>query len=119
MLFLKTLIYSNMKKEVDKKNEELQNKVPSIKSHILLPIIFALTLTVAILFIASDDFLDGTDAFIIWLYFSICLIYVGLSLMDCYHNKDKKEKEKKFVIIMAVLSVIALILYAVFYLMAK
>ena len=108
-----------MKKELNKKTEELENKLPSIKSHILLPIIFALTLTVGILFVASDDFLEGTDSFIIWLYFSICLIYVGLSLMDCYYNKEKKEKEKRFVIIMAVLSVVALILYAVFYLIAK
>ena len=96
-----------------------QNNSPSFKSHILLPIIFILTLVVAILFIASDRFIEGLDAFIIWFYFAICIIYVVIALIDCFLNKEKSQKQKNFIILMSILSIIAAILYIVFYLIAK
>ena len=99
--------------------EEKQLKTTGFKSHILLPIIFVLTLTVAILFVASDAFMEGLDAFIIWLYFAVCVIYVCIALTDCFINKDKSQKQKNFIILMSILTIIAAILYVVFYLIAK
>lgn len=91
----------------------------SFKTHILLPIIFAITLAVAIMFIAIEDFIVDLSPFIVWLYFGVVLAYVAVAILDLFINKEKSKKLKVFVIIMASLTIIASILYVVFYLIAK
>lgn len=89
------------------------------KTHILLPIIFILTLVVAILFVADKTFIIDMEPFVVWLYFSMVVIYLGVSVFDLFTNKNRSKNTKIFIVIFAVLSLIAIILYLIFYLIAK
>ena len=105
-----------MKMEQSDKNI---NNNTSFKSHILLPVLFTLTLLVAILFVAVKDFIEGLEPFIIWFYFGIVLAYLAIAIYDLITNKEKSKQNKTFVLIMIILTVIAEVLYAVFYLIAQ
>ena len=89
------------------------------KTHILLPIIFILTLVVAILFIADKTFIIDIEPFVVWLYFAMVVIYLGVSVFDLFTNKNRSKNTKIFIVIFAILSLVAIILYLVFYLIAK
>ena len=66
-----------------------------------------------------EDFIVDLSPFIVWLYFGVVLAYVAVAILDLFINKEKSKKLKVFVIIMASLTIIASILYVVFYLIAK
>lgn len=89
------------------------------KSHILLPVLFVLTLTVAILFVAVNNFINGLEPFIIWFYFAIVMLYLVVAIFDLITNKEKSKKSKRFVLIMIILTFVAEVLYAIFYLIAN
>lgn len=105
-----------MKMEQSDKNI---NNNTSFKSHILLPVLFLLTLLVAILFVAIEDFIDGLEPFIIWFYFGIVMAYLAISIFDLITNKEKNKKLKTFVLVMIILTFVAEILYAIFFIIAK
>ena len=98
--------------------KKIENTIDT-KSHILLPVIFLLTLIIAILFLASDSFMEGLSPIMVWFFFAVCLIYISIALFDCYKNTTKTQKQKSFIIIMSILSTISTILFIVFYLIAK
>lgn len=102
--------------------ENNNNNTPTtmvFKSHIVLPFMSIFTLGVAICFLVVDDFTVELNKFIVWFYFAINLIYIGISIFDINVNKEKSNKQKMFVAIMCVIDFIATILYAVFFLIAK
>ena len=96
-----------------------ENNSISFKSHILLPILFALTLTFAIMFMVVDDFTDGLNQIIIWFYFGVVIAYSIVAIIDNFYNKEKAKKMKIFTTIMAILTIVADILYCIFYLIVK
>lgn len=95
------------------------NNNTSFKSHILLPVLCFLTLLVAILFIAVDDFINGLEPLIIWLYFGIVIAYLAIAIFDIITNKTKSKKMKNYIIVMISLTFISEILYAIFYIIAR
>ena len=97
--------------------EKIEQK--SFKTHILLPVIFVLTVAVAIMFIAVKDFLVDMSPLVIWLYFGVVLSYTAVAIVDLFINKERSKKNKIFIIIMAVLVFISACLYVTFYLIAK
>ena len=102
---------------MEKNKQEIQQK--AFKTHILLPFIFIITIAVAIMFITVKDFIVDLSPFIVWLYFGVVLAYVGVAILDLIINKERGKKLKIFIVIMSVLAIIASILYATFYLIAK
>ena len=90
----------------------------SIKSQILLQIIFVFTLAVALFFLLKDGFTDGLNPLIIWFYFGVTVIYEGLAIFDLIKFKEKSKGLKIFILIMLILSIVSSILYATFYLIA-
>ena len=100
-------------------NENYEKTTMKFKSHIVLPFITIFTLAVGICFIAVDGFTYGLNQIIVWFYFSLNLIYMGISIYDLKVNKEKTNKQKMFVAIMCAVDFIATILYAVFFLIAK
>ena len=102
---------------MEKNKQEIQQR--TFKTHILLPFIFIITIAVAIMFIAVKDFIVDLSPFIVWLYFGVVLAYVAVAILDLIVNKERGKKQKIFIVIMSVLAIIASILYATFYLIAK
>ena len=101
---------------------EQENKTPApmtFKSHIIVPFMFVFTLAVAICFATIKGFTYDLNKVIVWFYFAINLIYIGIALYDLYINKEKSQKQKRFVAVMCALDFIATILYAIFYIIAK
>lgn len=98
---------------------EEKREQKGFKTHVLLPIIFILTTIVAVMFLVVDDFLNDMSPFVIWLYFGVALSYISVAIVDLFINKERSNKNKVFVIVMAILSFIAVILYMIFYLIAK
>lgn len=102
---------------MEKNKQEIQQK--AFKTHILLPFIFIITIAVAIMFITVKDFIVDLSPFIVWLYFGVVLAYVAVAILDLIVNKERGKKQKIFIVIMSALAIIASILYATFYLIAK
>ena len=96
-----------------------ENNSISFKSHILLPLLFALTLAFAIMFIAINGFIDGLSPIIIWFYFGVVIAYSIVAIIDNFYNKDKNKNLKIFSNIMAVLTIAADAMYCIFYLINK
>ena len=104
------------------KMENLENKTPvmNLKSHILLPVIFILTVAISICFLVVEDFTKDLNAIIVWIFFGVCLAYSVVAIIDTYISKEqKKENQIKFIKVMAILSIISTIAYAVIYLIIK
>lgn len=104
------------------KMENLENKTPvmNLKSHILLPVIFILTIAISICFLVVEDFTKDLNAIIVWIFFGVCLAYSVVAIIDTYISKEqKKENQIKFIKVMAILSIISTIAYAVIYLIIK
>ena len=102
--------------------ENLENKTPvmNLKSHILLPVIFILTVAISICFLVVEDFTKDLNAIIVWIFFGVCLAYSVVAIIDTYISKEqKKENQIKFIKVMAILSIISTIAYAVIYLIIK
>lgn len=101
-------------------NQEAKTPVLNLKSQILLPVIFILTLAIGICFIAVDDFTKDLSPIIVWVFFAVCLAYSIVAIIDTRISKEqKKPGQIKFIIVMSILSIISTILYVVFYLIAK
>ena len=100
-------------------NLENKNSVINLKSHILLPVIFILTLTVGICFVAVKDFTKDLNAIIVWIFFAVCLAYSILAIVDIFLSKEKSKKQKDFIKVMVILSIISTITYIILYLIAK
>ena len=104
------------------KMENLENKTPvmNLKSHILLPVIFILTVAISICFLVVDDFTKDLNTIIVWIFFGVCLAYSVVAIIDTYISKEqKKENQIKFIKVMAVLSIFSTIAYAIIYLIVK
>lgn len=104
------------------KMENLENKTPvmNLKSHILLPVIFILTIAISICFLVVEDFTKDLNPIIVWIFFGVCLAYSVVAIIDTYISKEqKKENQIKFIKVMAILSIISTIAYAVIYLIIK
>lgn len=99
--------------------EEPKVVYPNFKTHILLPVIFILTLVVAICFIAIDDFTEGLGNIIVWFYFGVVIAYCVVAIVDLKLNKDRTRKMRTFIITMLVLTFIAAILYATFFIIGR
>lgn len=99
--------------------EESEKIYPKFKTHIILPFLFALTLSIAILFITIDDFTLELSGLIVWFYFGVCLLYCIMAIIDLYLNKGRSKKQFIFILIMDILTILVTILYAVFYLIAR
>ncbi len=99
--------------------EEPKKVYPNFKSHVLLPVIFVLTLAVAILFVANEDFIVDLSPFIIWFYFSVVILYLIVAIIDMILNKERTKKKKIWITIMIGCTLIAAVLYLVFYFIAK
>lgn len=103
-----------MNTEKSNNNETQSEKVKiTTKSKILLPVIFVLTLTVALCGLLVKDFKDGLSNIVIWCYFGVVLLYVGVSILDAVMNKQDKKK-CTFIIVFSILVVIADILFIIF-----
>lgn len=104
------------------KMENLENKTPvmNLKSHILLPVIFILTVAISICFLVVEDFTKDLNAIIVWIFFAVCLAYSVVAIIDTYISKEqKKENQIKFIKVMAILSIVSTISYAIIYLIVK
>lgn len=99
--------------------DELKKVHPEFKTHILLPVIFALTTALAVSIMAVDGFLVDLGAVVIWFYFAVVLGYVGVAIVDLCISKTKSKKLKIFIVIMASLTLIADVLYAIFYIIKR
>ena len=103
--------------------ENKQNTQPSstmnFKSHIIVPFIFVITTIVAILFAASDSFIEGLEPFIVWFYFAIVIAYLIVAVIEARKSNEKSEKRKNFIYVMALLSSVSAVHYIVFYLIFK
>lgn len=97
----------------------MENKSISFKSHILLPVLFVLTLTLAILFKAIYNFTEGLSPIIIWFYFGVVFAYSIVAIIDNFYNKEKEKKMKIFTNVMAILTIASDALYCIFYLLVK
>lgn len=97
---------------LEKKNE---NKEFGLKSQIIIPIFFALTVIVTIFIIAKEDFSDGLAPFVVWTYFGVLLAYCGISIFDVCVKKERAKSEKIFILVMAILTIIASVCFVVFY----
>ena len=104
---------------MEEKQEVLKKVYPKFKSQIILPIIFALTLLVGICFLAVKDFIKDLSPIVVWLYFAVSIAYSIIAIYDAIVNKERVKKQKIFILIMCVLSIIASILYAIFFIIAK
>ena len=91
----------------------------SFKSHILLPVLFVLTLTFAIMFVAISGFNEGLSPLVIWFYFGVVLAYSIIAIVDNFVQKEKSKWKKIFSNIMAILTIAVDILYCIFYLITK
>ena len=100
-------------------NLENKNIVINLKSHILLPVIFILTLTIGICFVAVKGFTKDLNAIIVWVFFAVCLAYSILAIVDIFLSNEKSKKQKDFIKVMAILSIISTITYIILYLIAK
>lgn len=98
---------------------EQESQMKPFKTQIILPILFIITLTVAILFLAVKDFIVDLNQLVIWLFFAVSIIYIGVAILDLFLYKQREKKQKVFIITMCALCFIASILYMVFYLIAK
>lgn len=98
---------------------ETKQEMKPFKTHILLPIIFILTLVVAIFFVADKTFIVDMSPFVVWLYFAMVVTYIGVSIFDLFINKNRSKNSIIFIVVFEVLSTIAIILYLIFYLIAK
>ena len=101
--------------------EELNNKTTSInlKSQILLPVIFVLTLIIGICFVAVKDFKQDLNEIVVWVFFIVCLAYSIMAIVDTYISKEKGPKLIKFIKVMAILSIVSSISFIVLYLVSK
>lgn len=99
--------------------EEPKKLYPNFKTHVLLPIIFIITLAISILFIANKNYFEDTDTWIFWFWFGVALAYTAIATYDLITNKEKSRKLKIFVIVMIGLNIIADILYVIFYIIAR
>lgn len=100
-------------------NEQQESQMKPFKTHIILPILFIITLTVAIVFLAVKDFIVDLNQLVIWLFFAVSLIYIGVAITDLFINKQRGKKQKIFIIVMCALCFVASMLYMIFYLIAK
>lgn len=96
-----------------------EEKRDLIKSYIILPLIFVLSLTVGIFFIAQDGFIEGLNPLIIWFYFAVTIIYNAIAVFDLFYNKERSKKGKIFITIFSILAFISSGLFIAFYLIAK
>lgn len=99
-------------------NNELKD-AKVFKTHILLPVIFIITTAVAVCFVAVDDFVVDLSPLIVWLYFGVVNAYIIVALLDLLIHKERGKKQKIFIIVMMVLSLISSVAYATLYLLAK
>ena len=101
--------------------ENLENKssVLNLKSQILLPVIFILTLSIGICFLAVDRFNEDLNPIIVWIFFGVCIAYIAVAVVDTFISKEKKEKQITFIRVMSALSTISTICFIVFYLISK
>ena len=93
--------------------------VIKFKSHIVLPLIIILSLVTAICLLAVEEFTDGLSPIVIYLYFSVAVLYTFLSVYDLFVNKEREKKAKVFITVLIALAFVSEILYLVFYLIAK
>ena len=103
------------------KTENLEAKNPSLnlKSQILLPVIFILTLTIGICFVAVKDFKEDLSDVIVWIFFGVYIAYTTLAIVDTFISKEKGKKLITFIRVMSVLSILSTIAYIVLYLISK
>lgn len=96
------------------KPQEVKEKVKvTTKSQILLPILFILSLAFFLLSVLKEDFKEGLSPFVIWAYFVVVLLYVGIALFDAFFLQ-KEKKKKIYVLIFSILNCIADILFIIF-----
>ena len=78
------------------KMENLENKTPvmNLKSHILLPVIFILTIAISICFLVVEDFTKDLNAIIVWVFFGVCLAYSVVAIIDTYISKEQKKENQ-------------------------
>lgn len=100
-------------------NNETKQKAINFKSHILLPVIFAITLTIAIMFATADDFIDDLSPFVVYLFFAVGIFYSITAIIDNKMSQEKTKKTKMFVYVMTILTFISSALYLIFYLINK
>ncbi len=99
---------------------EESNKIyPKVKTHIVLPFLFILTLTISICMLTIDDFTLELSGFIVWFYVIICMFYCAIAIFDLFYNKQREKKQKIFISLMSILTIIACVLYIIFYLMVR
>ena len=101
--------------------EELNNKTPilNLKSQILLPVIFILTLVIGICFVAVKDFKEDLSAVVVWVFFSVCLVYSIMAIVDIFISKEKSIKLKRFILVMSILSILSTISFIILFLVSK
>lgn len=100
-------------------NQENKQKAINFKSHILLPVIFIITLVLSIMFAAVDGFTDDLSPLVIYFFFAVGLFYNITAIIDAKMSEEKSKKTKTFIYIMSILTAISSILYLVFYLLNK
>ena len=96
-------------------NQEVKNQTLNLKSQILLPVIFILTLAIGICFFAVKDFKEDLNLIVVWVFFGVCLAYSILAIVDTFISKEKTKNLITFIRVMAVLAIISTILYIIFY----
>ena len=101
--------------------ENQENKPASLnfKSQILLPVLFIISLIVAIMFASVDGFIEELNAAVVWVFFAVGVLYLAVATYDLITSKEKTRKTKMFIFVMEILTTISLILYLVFYLVFK
>ena len=101
----------------EKNNEELEQKPTSPfrltrSASFLLPVITALLIGISISFALVSDFKEGLSPTLLYIFFAVILLYVGVSVADVIMRKGK---EKKYIIIMGAIATLADIVFIIFY----
>ena len=104
---------------MENQNEEPRIEYNVLKSHILLPVIFVISLAVAIMFLAVKDFTVDIKDWIVWFYVGISILYVVASIIDLIKGKERKKGLQAFIAVMIILNIIASTLFVTFFLIAK
>ena len=104
---------------MDQNENNVSNQTNLIKSQIILPLIFILSLTFGIMFVAVPNYLEDISHFIVWFYFGVAMLYTIIAAVDIFINKDRKKPLKIFIIIFTILALIATIFNIVFFFIGK
>lgn len=97
----------------NKENEKKAQARITTKSSILLPILFGLTLAFFLCSIFKENFKEGLSPFVIWAYFIVVLVYIGISVFDLYQQKTTRKK-KIFILLFSILTCIVDILFILY-----